>query len=321
MRSEISAIIISFFIFPCFGQQVKLDGIDVRQVLADDTLSVHEYIENYNSESTKHLIKSKTELQKRKFFKPKIESKEFYNSNGKIAFKVDYGWRGGDSSRVYYKYDTNDRLIEATNYNSIFGKDDEGRLIKIEYDESGRVVKCETKYRNTSFGYNSDGTKDWVEFETYHYRYSNRRRNEAYLADSSKTRYYYRYTPFRKLSCIVNSANDTLVKFHYNESNQLIEKNSFNIWSDRYRFKDGKLYEADFLEHNNQEQDTTLNETCRYFYENDILIRMECLGFDEITEDSSNEYKYNEKGLLTEVVRKNKKGKILQHTLYEYEYY
>ena len=89
MRSEISAIILSLFIFPCFGQQIKLDGIDVRQVLIDDTLSVHEYIESINSESTKHHIKSKMELQKRKFFKHKIESKEFYNSNGKIRFKVD----------------------------------------------------------------------------------------------------------------------------------------------------------------------------------------------------------------------------------------
>lgn len=321
MRSEISAIILTLFIFPIYSQQVKIDGIDVRQIIIDDTLSVHEYLKIINSESTKHNIKSKIELQKRKFFKPKIKSKEYYNSKGKIRFKVDYGWRGGDSSRVYYTYDTNEILIEAINYNSIFGNDDEGRLIKIEYDELGRVVKCVTKYRNTTFGYNSNGSKNWVEFDMYHYRFSNRRRNESYLADSSKARYVYQYTPYGRLSCIVNTSNDTLVKFHYDESNQLTEKNSFNIWSNRYRYKAGKLFEEDFLEHNNHAKDTTLNETCRFFYNNDVLVRMECLVFDQITEDSIYEYIYNDKGLLSEVIRKNKKGEILKHTLYKYEFY
>jgi len=48
---------------------------------------------------------------------------------------------------------------------------------------------------------------------------------------------------------------------------------------------------------------------------------MECLGFDEKTEDSIYEYIYNDRGLLSEVIRKNKKGKILKHILYKYGFY
>ncbi len=313
--------IVSFSIFSCQGQQIKLDGIDVRQIIIDDTLSVNQYLDLMNLESTLLHIKSKTEFTKRKILKHRIESKKIFYPNGKIRFKVDYGWKGGDSSRVYYEYDSTERLINAINYNSIFGKDDDGLYIKIEYDELSKVIKCETKYSNTSFGYNSKGSKEWVEFMQFHYRYSNRRRNESYLSDSSLSRYFYQYTSLGNLSCIVNSKNDTLVNFTYNSLNQLIEKNSFNIWSNRYRYRDGRIQEEDFLDHNNPQQDTTLNETCQFFYKIGILTKMECLKFDDYTENSIYEYKYNEKGLLSEVIRKNKKGKILKHTIYDYEYY
>ncbi len=321
MRSVVFILFFFFTVSPSIGQQIHLENIDIRVTTIDDTLTVSQYLDIMNQESTFHHIKSKTTLEKRKYLKNKIKSKEFFNPNGKIKFKVDYEWKGGDSCRVYYEYDTNQRLVKAYSYYSIFGKDDEGRFIKIEYDKFGKVLKCETKYKITSFGYNSNGSKKWVEFINYDYFFTKKRQNETYLANSDTVKYFYLYTTFSKLSCIVNSKQDTLVKFNYDELHQLIEKNSFNTWSNRYRFKDGRIYEQDFLDHDNSEQDTILNETCQYIYKNDVLIKMNCTGFFGEVDNTNYEYIYNEKGLLSEVIRKNKKDKLVNHTIFLYEFY
>ena len=314
-------ILFFHFVFNCNCQQIKLDGIDVSRVIVDDTIAVHQYLEMLSSESSPHQIKSKTRLKKRKIFKPKIEAREFYNENGKITYKVGYGWKGGDSSRVFYTYDTLGRIIEGINYNSIFGKEDEGSKISFEYDENGRVVNCLTKYRINSFEYNSNDKKEWLEILIYEYRYSDRRKNKSYLADSSLARFYYRYTPFNKLSCIVNSWEDTIVQFQYNEKKQLVEKNSFNIWTERYRYGEGNTKERDFLEHDNYEQDTILMETCKYFYDDNLLIKSDCKIFEGYGEDSVIEYRYNEKGLISEFIRRKPNGKTFKHKIYKYEYY
>ena len=64
------------------GQQVRLDGLDVRDVYLGDLITVHDYINKMNYESKTHKIKEKTELTPRKVGKPKVESRCIYNPDG-----------------------------------------------------------------------------------------------------------------------------------------------------------------------------------------------------------------------------------------------
>lgn len=304
------------------GQQVRLDGLDVRDVYIDNLTTVHVYINQMNYESKTHKIKEKTELTPRKIGKPKVESRCTYNPDGTIKYKVDYGWKGGDSSRVFYTYDSIGRLINAINYNSIFGKNHKGSLISFKYNSDNQIVSCITENQIINFSYYPNGNKKSVEIVKFtHLCYPCIRNPKHHVNDTTSTKYFYHYNNLEKLNCTLNEKNDTITNFQYDENQNLITVISDKSLITNYLYENDVMIKSSDYEIEYPSNDLKLFESCDYTYINNHLDKCTCKTEIEYMDNYSIQYIYNEKDLLVEKIRMNEKGKIDSRTIYTYEYY
>lgn len=314
-----------FFIFSVidlYSQQVQLEGLDVRTVIIDDTITIGDYIHQMNRESINHHIKSTTEFMVRKNGKSVIKSRKLYNQEGNITYKVDYGWNNGkDSAMVYYHYDSLKRLIKAERYNSIFDTKDKGVFLLLEYDNDNKVIKCETKSKMVRFSYHPNGKKDWAELSNYyHLCYPSVRRPKIHVYDTIVKKYHFKYNENYLLNNVLNSTGDTIVNYKYEQQGKLIKKMSGFLFENY--IENGQTVKSSIFEIRNPSLiDSVLFESCDFVYIDNKLSKCTCKTGLSYMENYSIDYKYNDKGLLIEQISKNDKGKTNSTTLYTYEYY
>ena len=304
------------------GQQVRLVGLDVRDVYIGNLITVHDYITEMNDESKTYKIKEEVELTPRKIGKPKVESRCTYNPDGTINYKVDYGWKGGDSSRVFYAYDSNGRLVSAINYNSIFGKKDEGRQISFTYNSDNQIVSCITKNQVVNFTYNANGKKQSVELVKFtHLIYPSIKNPRHHVYDTTSTMYFFHYDKLDNLNCIINEKNDTVTSYIYDNNQNLVTVVSNNSIISNYVYENGLIIKSSDYETEYPSNDLILFEGCDYSYINRNLDKCECQTEIDYMDNYSIQYIYDEKGLLIEKISMNEKGKINSRTIYTFEYY
>jgi hypothetical protein len=304
------------------GQQVRLVGLDVHDVYIGNLITVHDYINKMNYESKTHKIREEIELTPRKVGKPKVESRCIYNPDGTIKYKVDYGWKGGDSSCVFYTYDSIGRLINAINYNSIFGKNHNGSLISFKYNSDNQIVSCISENQITNFSYYPNGNKESVEIVKFtQLCYPSIRNPKHHVYDTTSALYFYEYDKLDNLNCILNEKNDTLISFSYDENQNLITVISRKSFKTNYVYEYGVMIKSSEYEIEYPSNDLKLFESCDYTYINNHLDKCTCKTEIEYMDNYSIQYIYNEKDLLVEKIRMNEKGKIDSRTIYTYEYY
>lgn len=304
------------------GQQVILTGLDVIYVYVDHEITIHDYIDQMNAESKTHKIKEVVELTPRKVGKPKVESRCHYNSDCTINYKVDFGWKGGDSSGVFYTYDTLGRLISAINYNSIFGKNDKGDQITFNYNFDNQIVSCITENQITNFSYYPNGNKKSVEIVKFtHLCYPSIRNPKQHIYDTTYTSYFYQYDSLNNLNCILNEKNDTLINFIYDKYQNLIKEISYKSDITNYEHENGVMIKSAYYENEYPTNELTLILSCDYTYINNHLDKCTYKTFVEYMDNYEIQYIYNEKGLLVEKIQTNERGKIDSRTILKYEYH
>lgn len=315
-------IFMTFHLMNVNGQQLRLVGLDVRDVYIGNLITVHTYINEMNYESKTYKIKEKVELTPRKIGRPKVESKCIYNPDGTIKYKVDYGWKGGDSSRVFYTYDSIGRLVSAINYNSIFGKKHEGRQILFTYNSNNQIVSCINKNQVVNFTYNANGKKKSVEIVKFtHLSYPSVNNPKHHVYDTTSTKYFYHYDKLDNLNCILNEMNDTVTSFNYDKNQNLVTVVSNNSFITNYVYENGVMIKSTDYEIEYPSKELILFEGCDYTYINSYLDKCECQTEIDYIDNFTIQYVYNEKSLLTEKIRRNTKGKIDSRTIFTYLYY
>jgi len=320
---SILPFLFSLLVLNCFGQQVQLNGLDVRTVIIDDTTTVHGYINQMNFESKNNHVKSKTASIQRKKGKSKIKSREDYNSEGKIIYKVDYGWnKGRDSATVHYDYDSIGRLVKAVQYNSIFGPDHEGRTIWIEYDSNNRVTQCKTEYDLIKFYYNSIGNKVRIELSRYyHHSFPSIKRPKTHVYDTTLRILYFNYDANNLLNKITNNSGHNVATYDYEQNGQLIKENQRNQFLSEHYYDGGQLVKSTTWEIQYPSLDSTLFESCEFIYIDNKLSNCNCKTQIDGIVRYSIQYRYNDKGLLIEKIKHNSKGVVYSRVNYNYDYY
>lgn len=316
-------LLFTLLVTNCFGQQVQIEGLDVRTVVIDDITTVHAYIDQMNRESINNHIESKIEFVPGKKNKIQLKSRELYNSEGRIIYKVDYGWnKGRDSATVRYNYDSIGRLTKAVRHNSIFGPEDDGTTLWLEYDNENRVTQLKTEHKLIRFYYNSNGDKDRIEMSFYHhYCFPSIRRPKTHVYDTTERMLYFNYNKENLLDVVLNSYGDTIIKYDYEQNGNLIKKNRHNelLYEDYY--VNGLLAKSSKFEIQYQSRDTVLVESCEYLYKGNKQGICDCATEWHFSDAYSIEYIYNDKGLLIEKVKRDKKGMVYSKIKLEYEYY
>lgn len=306
-------VLIILFVFPTvltFAQQVNLSAIDA---LVNDTLAIHEYFQMLNEDSKNHRIKTISVFESRKEDSKSIR-KTFikYDSTGRQLTKVEHRYRKKkDSSIIQFLYDKHGNITEGLRDVS-FIEDYYDAFFK--YDSLNQVLECKNGKTIFKFGYLANDKKDWLSIF-----------NESpYNApDASAQKFYYNYNENGLMVSITNTTKDTLVKFLRNEHGKVVYKNSFDIWSDQFKYENDRLIESFSFRHNYESQDSTIMEVCSYEYDNDGLLKQ--MNYSEtFTRDKSSFqylYEYNSRGLICQRKTLNNKGKVVKVLKYEYEFY
>lgn len=316
---------VSLFSLNANAQLVQLSGLDVRTIFIDDTVTLHNYINAMNEESIENNLKSKVVFNVRKNGKQKIKSRELYNSEGKIIYKVDYGWnKGRDSATVLYEYDSKGRLIYALNNNSIFGKHHPGDTIRLSYDENGRVIEYRSEMDHVLFTYNSIGQKDSVKFITYKYFSSpstRRTQAQAQVYDTTSKSYCFIYDDNNFLKYITHFSGDTVTSLMYNEQGHLSKKNTYDEFREEYYFENGQMVKSSIYQIQYPKMNWMLYESCTYEYNNNFKVSCNCITEMDYLSNYSIRFNYSALGLLIEKTIINEKGKIDSRTMYKYDFY
>ena len=222
----------------------------------------------------------------------------------------------------FYTYDSIGRLINAINYNSIFGKNHKGSQISFNYNIDNKIVSCITENQITNFSYYPNGKKKSVEIVKFsHLSYPSINNPKRHVFDTTSTKYFYQYDKLDNLNCIINEKNDTLTSFTYDKNQNLITVISNKSFIINYVYENGVMIRSSDYEIEYPSNDLKLFQACDYSYVNSHLDKCNCQTEIEYMNNYSIQYVYNVKGLLVEKTHMNKKRKIDSRNIYTYVYY
>lgn len=305
-----------------WGQQIRLDDLDAQPIYLKSTITVHHFIDEMHSESKTHKIKEKVELIAHKGRKPKVQFRSHFHPDGTINYKVGYIWRGGDSSRVSYTYDSINRLVRARNYNSKFGRNDAGQQISFFYNSENEIISCKTKDQIVNFTYNANGTKNSVEIIKFtHFIYPSIKNPKHHVYDTITSLYYYQYDQKDNLKYIMNDNNDTISSLKFDGNKKMVEMITSKSFIHQYAYESDLMVKNYNYEISYPSNKLILFDGCDYSYVNGLLTTQDCRTEIDFLNNYSIQYFYNENKLLIEEIHRNKKGKISHRILYTYSYY
>ena len=221
-----------------------------------------------------------------------------YDSSGFEKIKTFYKYRNNGWCHTEYKIENN--LIVRSNNSCSFGK-------KTNYNP------------HTSYVYNDQNKLEFIISNSiYHqndttnqYTYNTQ---GQLVSNSFRPKGRYRYDDSGKFIGFYYD-NRPSYTLDYDSNGNIIRENigiisdSTSIYKIEYQYNsDNQKIKSTFLEYDEEKFIYKVQESCFYFYEDQFLKTETCTG-NRYLKDSTIEYEYNEKGLLTSFTEKNKRGK------------